>query len=106
MRCLPIVVLGAGIIFTFACAMPASAQSLDRQCAKRQTVISSLKDRYSETPVAIGLDNKGALVEVLSAEEGETWTILVTMPNGTSCVVAAGENWTTREKVAQAWQDD
>ncbi len=103
MRSLPVVVLGAGIIFSFACAQPASAQSPGQQCAKREAVVSSLKDRYSEAPVALGLNNHGALVEVLTAEEGETWTILVSMPNGVSCVVAAGENWTTRERVASVW---
>tara|TARA_Y100000031_G_C8177535_1_gene364822 strand:+ start:176 stop:370 length:195 start_codon:yes stop_codon:yes gene_type:complete len=38
------------------------------------------------------LASSGAVLEVL-ASKGGTWTILVTQPNGTSCVVATGEAW-------------
>jgi hypothetical protein len=72
------------------------------QCGVRSGVVAGLENRYSEKPIAAGLDNNGALVEVLSAPEGDTWTILISMPNGVSCVVAAGENWMARERVAAA----
>jgi len=49
-------------------------------------------------PVAIGVTNKGGLVEVLTTGDGNTWTIIVSMPNGTSCMVAAGEGWRSMER--------
>ena len=43
--------------------------------------------------MAIGLANNGGVIEVLSSQTGTSWTIIITMPNGTSCMIAAGENW-------------
>ena len=48
----------------------------------------------------MGLTNKGAVVEVLTNQNGTTWTIIITMPNGVSCMVAAGEGWETIRQVA------
>ena len=39
----------------------------------------------------MGLASNGGVLEVLSSTSGSTWTILVTMPNGVSCMIAAGE---------------
>ena len=68
---------------------PAGAQSL---CGQRADMLNGLGGIYTETPSAMGLSN-GGVVEVLTSPEGETWTIIVTLPNGTSCLIAAGENW-------------
>ncbi len=62
-------------------------------CSPRNDVIGHLAKKYGEAPVAVGVTNKGGLVEVLTTGDGNTWTIIVSMPNGTSCMVAAGEGW-------------
>ena len=49
--------------------------------------------------------NAGAMHPcVLTSDDGSTWTIIVSMPNGTSCLLAAGENWQPVERVAQGPQ--
>lgn len=68
----------------------ASAQSL---CTTRAQVTKQLDSRYSEAPVAIGLSRNGGVVEVFSTSDGSTWTMIITMPDGTSCMMAAGEAW-------------
>ena len=68
----------------------ASAQSM---CTTRAQVTKQLDSRYSEAPVAIGLSRNGGVVEVLSTSDGSTWTMIITMPDGTSCMMAAGEAW-------------
>ena len=65
-------------------------------CSPRSDVLGHLARKYGESPVAIGVTNKGGLVEVLTTGDGNTWTIIVSMPNGTSCMVAAGEGWRTK----------
>jgi hypothetical protein len=40
----------------------------------------------------MGLAASGSIVEILVSQTG-SWTILVTSPNGTSCVVAVGDYW-------------
>ncbi len=85
-------------MFMAAIVQPAAAQQ--PACTKRADVIGHLANKYSEAPVAIGLANNGGVIEVLSSHTGASWTIIITMPNGTACMVAAGENWELVPKVA------
>ena len=68
------------------------------QCNDRDSVIALLSSKYKEQPVALGVTNTGGLVEVLSTDKGDTWTIIVTTPQGLSCLVAAGEGWRDLEQ--------
>lgn len=72
------------------CASPAGAQA---QCNDRQNVIELLGRKYGEAPVWSGVTNAGGLVEVFAHPAGGTWTMVVTTPQGRSCLVAAGEGW-------------
>lgn len=80
--------------------LPVSAIAAPMACSPRNDVLSQLATKFKEAPVAIGLANNGGLLEVLTAGDGTTWTIIITMPNGVSCLVAAGENWQDHERVA------
>lgn len=71
-------------------AEPAAAQEI---CGARADLLKELTQRYSEAPVAVGLANSGALVEILTNDNGSTWSIMVSQPNGMSCLVAAGKEW-------------
>lgn len=75
---------------------PAAAQQTS---LTRAEVVQQLDGRYSEKPVALGLASNGGIIEVFTTRDGSTWTIVLTMPNGMSAVVAAGENWTTLEQL-------
>ncbi len=65
------------------------------QCNERENVLALLAKKYQEIPIAAGVTNTGGLVEVLQDPDGDTWTIIVTTPQGMSCLVAAGEGWRT-----------
>ena len=75
---------------------PAAAQQTP---LTRTEVVQQLSDRYSEEPVALGLASNGGVIEVFSTRDGSTWTIVLTMPNGISAVVAVGESWTEVERL-------
>ncbi len=75
----------------------ASAQSA---CASHAEVTKQLGSAYSEAQVAIGLASNGGVVEVFSTDDGATWTIVMTMPSGKTCVVASGEVWERIETAA------
>lgn len=62
-------------------------------CAMRAAVVGHLAEKYKERPVAIGLSETGGVFELLTAPAGETWTVIVTWPNGVACLIAAGRNW-------------
>ncbi len=61
-------------------------------CGERRAVVANLEKTYSEAPVSIGLASNGSVIEVLASPTG-TFTIILTRPNGLSCVMAAGESW-------------
>ena len=88
------IALGAGL------ALLSTAAAAQSQCNDRQKVIDLLAQKYKEAPVASGVTNNGGLVEILSSDKGNTWTIIVTTPQGVSCLVAAGEGWRAMQKVA------
>ncbi len=81
----------ATIIASIAFASPASSQQ--QLCTERNAVVTQLSKQYSEAPVAMGLANNGGLIEILSSDKGQSWTIILTMPNGMTCMIAAGEGW-------------
>ncbi len=82
----------AAFLVTTIPTAPAEAQMARPTCSDRPTVLSQLAKKYHEAPVNMGLTNSGAVLEIL-ASDGGTWTILVTTPQGHTCMVAAGEHW-------------
>lgn len=63
------------------------------QCAERAAVLERLSAQYHEEPVSIGVTATGSLLEVLASPEGGTWTIIITVPGGPTCLVSSGEGW-------------
>ncbi|SCA55409.1 conserved exported hypothetical protein [Candidatus Terasakiella magnetica] len=77
------------LITVMSFAFPVAAQNL---CGERVDIIDTLKERYREVPVSMGLAGNGGVVEIFASNKG-SWTILVTRPTGVACVVSAGEAW-------------
>lgn len=67
------------------------AQSM--ACGSRDEMTQRLKQTFGEAQTGLGLVSTARVLEVWSSEETGTWTILMTEPNGQSCMVAAGEAW-------------
>mgnify|MGYP001041487626 FL=1 len=72
---------------TFSAPVVAQAK-----CGERKAIATILVDRYAEKPVASGMTQGGGVVEVFAANDG-SWTMIVTMPTGHACFMAAGEDW-------------
>lgn len=62
-------------------------------CFDRAELMKHLDTKFSEAPVAAGLANNGSVIEVFASKEGNTFTIVLTQPNGATCVMASGEAW-------------
>ena len=84
-------------LFALALVFPASLGNAENpnelNCGQRATVLNYLSVKYSEKPIAMGIAANGGLIEVLTSKEGSTFTIIVTMPEGNTCMVAAGQGW-------------
>ena len=69
-------------------ATPLAAQP---NCAPRTAVLDRLQGHFGETRQSIGLAGEGRVLEIFASDETGTWTIVVTLPNGVSCLVASGQ---------------
>jgi hypothetical protein len=67
-----------------------NAQAL---CLSHDTLVEFLQDSHSEEQVGAGLETGGHLFEIFATGDGSTWTMVVTTPNGASCVIATGLEW-------------
>ncbi len=83
---------GAAVMLIAMSAVPAAATG-SPQCAPRPEILKELSKRFNEEPVALGLTNDGSSLKCLTSDGGSTWTIMISRPNGSSCLVAAGEGW-------------
>ena len=63
------------------------------QCGQRDALLAQLSQDYGETRKGLGLAANHALVEIFASGKTGTWTILVTLPGGTSCLLASGEDY-------------
>jgi hypothetical protein len=61
-------------------------------CGSRAEFLKTLKNKFQESSRALGIIGKTNVLEVYTSKEG-TWTILVTAPEGKSCIIAAGNSW-------------
>jgi hypothetical protein len=85
--------LGLGV-FTLSGAISAPGWGQQGMaCGPRAEIVEHLAGKYREQPVARGLADNGALVEVLATEGGDSFTLMFSFPNGQSCLVATGSRW-------------
>ncbi len=72
---------------------PAAAPAQTLPCAARERVLSFVIDQRHETRLATGDAAQGATIELYAGDSG-TWTLLLHLPDGRTCLVANGENFT------------
>lgn len=82
-------------------AATAPARAAPMSCAERTDIVQKLDDAYSEKRQASALTSTGSVLEVYVSMSG-TWSMLVSKPDGTACVVAVGEAWEPRQMIASS----
>ncbi|MBC6407829.1 MAG: hypothetical protein GDA40_06770 [Rhodobacteraceae bacterium] len=80
-------------------AVPAQSAS---NCAPRDVVLDRLTNKFGESRQSIGLGSRGVVMEVFASATTCTWTITVSMSNGTSCMVAASEAYEQKTDIEPA----
>lgn len=99
MKHVSLTALVAGIFL----ATPAVSQNA---CASRDQVLTRLSEKYGETRQSIGLAQNAGVFEVFASDETGSWTIVVTRPNGVTCLVASGQAFEQSAELAVAMGDD
>jgi hypothetical protein len=79
----------AGLIFATQAALAA-------QCAPREQVVAGLATGFDEVRRGAGHtaapDGRVQVIEIFTSASG-SWTIVVTRPDGQTCLVASGQAW-------------
>ena len=81
-----------------AVALATPATSAQTSCGPREQLVKLLADQYKEDPVGMGLAQPGQVLEVFASSNG-SWTMVMTMPDGKACMIAAGDNWEMVTKI-------
>lgn len=69
---------------------PISAQG---NCDFRESLLNNLDKKYGELEFALGIVNNGDILEIIVDANDRSWSVLITKPNGISCVVAVGDDF-------------
>jgi hypothetical protein len=76
------------VVATFALTPPATAG----HCGRHEEPTRYLAENYFERRQGAGLTRDGTLFEIFISEKG-TWTVLISLPTGVSCMVLDGTDW-------------
>ncbi len=85
---------GAVIFGMAAIAPPAFAQAT---CADRTKITENLINKFGEAHIGGGLQSGTQMIEIWSSAQTGSFTILLTRPNGISCIVSSGRHWDSFE---------
>lgn len=80
------------LIILLCAALAVAAQTAAPVCLPSHLVYGQLIREYQEAQVFSGLRADGSLVEVWASQAKGGWTLLVTTPDGVSCVIAVGQS--------------
>jgi hypothetical protein len=86
------------LVLLIPLAPAARAQSA---CVTHAEMVEHLTQKYAEAQIAIAFTGNGQLIEVFTTGDGATWTIVITTPQGLSCILIAGETWDERRRIAE-----
>lgn len=87
---------GAALVFGMAALAPPLAEAQSK-CGQRDNFVAQLQSKYKEINRGVGLSSDTQVIEFWVSEETGTFSIFVTYPNGLSCIIATGKNWTDSE---------
>lgn len=92
-------ILTAALLFGMASTGPPALAS--NTCAPRDALVAQLEKSYGEILSARGLQGPNALIEVFASAESGSFTVLMSRPDGISCIVSTGTHWLPEPATAQ-----
>ncbi len=80
---------------------PPLAAHIPTPCMERAGAVAALQNDFSESSRARGITRGGGVLELYATDAGETWTLLLNLPDGVSCLVLACVSWQAVESKAE-----
>ena len=97
--------LGSVVVYALASVLVAivplvasAAMASHTICAERRQIVENLKKNYGERTIYVGLASNGTVIETLASPSG-SFTVILTRPDGYSCIMAAGEDFEPRPTI-------
>ena len=83
-----------GAVLAVLPPMTALAQEPQQEsrCEQRTKVINYLAKKYREALVMSAVADPNGLAEILTTDNGTTWSIILSNPNKVSCLISNGKN--------------
>lgn len=83
------------VLLVFLWPAPAQSQMImtPMPCGPTDKIIDMIKNKYGEQVIGFGPTRANDLVRLYVSEK--TFTVLITLRDGTSCMAAAGDIWET-----------
>lgn len=83
--------LSFGFLALIAALQPARAENM--ACGERARIVEQLETRYRESRQGIGIASNNAVIEVFASAESGTFTVIVTLASGQTCLIASGQDY-------------
>lgn len=83
----------SALVFGMAALAPPAVQAQGK-CGPRDPFVAQLTEKYKEVSKGVGLSSATQVVEFWASDETGTFSVLITYPNGMTCILATGRNWT------------
>lgn len=81
------------ILAAVLCAFCTEAYAI--QCAPHDDFAALLTDQFGEVAQVQAVADDGRMMEIMANPTTGSWSALMTTPDGTACLVAAGERFTS-----------
>ena len=85
------------IMVALLCLVPVRVAQAQMVCGERQEIVRALESGHKERQAGVAISGSGGLVELFKSRGGRTWTLLLTIPGGPTCLLGSGENWEALE---------
>ena len=86
------------LLLFYGCAAPQQPALVEAPraaasaCIERDKAAAELRQKYNESVIVRAMMDM-AMIEVFASPQGETWTIVVTLPDCRTLPLAAGTDW-------------
>lgn len=85
--------LPLGLMLAPGLVLAAPAARAGTECAPRAHVLERLAGTYGESRRGMGLVSERGIVEIFASDATGTWTIVITLPSGQTCLIASGQDY-------------
>lgn len=86
------ILIACAVLATMPLAQAGPIETKLMFCSDTAKVENILSNKFHEVPVGLGITHNRDMVRLFTSDQ-QSFTVVVTHPNGISCVLLEGTNW-------------